>query len=112
MLVLQDFHFGTLGGTSLPLISSAKKVNTTKTMTSKMSQVAHVNKRDDKIVITQVTHSTYTGLMTHRKAKLTTILSVKLASEHTRLLKTVGTHDSYQLVITLASLRVKGQSSS
>ncbi|KAJ9709214.1 hypothetical protein PVL29_000927 [Vitis rotundifolia] len=49
-----------LGGTFLPFIFFTNKMITTKTMTSKKIQVAHVNKGDDKIVITQSTHSTST----------------------------------------------------
>lgn len=80
--------FDMLGGTSLSLISYAKNVITTKTITSKKAQATHANKGDDhKIVITQSTHSTSTSLMTCSKVKSTTALSVKLESEHTHLPK-------------------------
>ena len=70
----------------------------------------HINKDDDKIVITQSTHNTYTSLMTRSKTKSTTAPTTKLASEHTCLLKMVGTCDNYSPFITLAFFRVKVQS--
>lgn len=63
----------------------------------------HVDKGDDKIFITQSQHNTSTSLVTHDKAKSATTPLAKFASEHT-CLKTMGTHNNYQLVITLASL--------
>lgn len=86
--------FGTLDGTSLSLIYFVKKLITTKI---KNTQAAHVKKGDDKIFITQATHSTFMDPTTCSKAKSTTAPSKKLASKHTRLLKTTSTHDSYQL---------------
>ena len=75
---------------------SLKKLITTKTMTLKNILVMHVNKGNDKIVIAQSTHNTFIDLITCSKAKLTTTLSAKQASESIRL------HDKYQLFITLA----------
>lgn len=89
--------FGTLDGTSLSLIYFVKKLITTKTVTFKNTQAAHVKKGDDKIVITQATHSTFMGPTTCSKEKSTIAHLKKLASKHTHLLKTTGTHDSYQL---------------
>ena len=103
--------FEMLDSISLPLILSSKKMITTKTIISKKAQVAHVDKGNDNIIITQSTHSTSTCPMTCSKVKSTTVPSTKLASEHTHLLKTTGMHDSYQPVITLASLGSKRRSS-
>ena len=64
-------------------------------MTFKKAQATHVDKGDDKIVITQLTYNTSMDAMIHSKAKSTTALSTKLASENTPFLKTIGTHDSY-----------------
>ena len=60
-------------------------------MTSKKVQVTHDGKGDDKIVITQLTHSMSTSLATRNKAKSTIAPPRKLASEHTHLLKTTRT---------------------
>lgn len=57
------------------LISFVKKLITTKTMTFKNTQVAHVNKGDDKIVITQATNSTSKSPMTSSKEKSTYVFS-------------------------------------
>lgn len=60
-----------------------------------MTQVACVNKGNDKIIITQSTHNTVIGLMTYSKAKSTTTFSAKQASKHTCLLKLVRTYDEH-----------------
>ena len=100
---------GTPSDTYLPLISFSKKLITTKMMASKNTQVMYVNKSDNKIVITQTTHNTSTGLTTHRKAKSTTAPSAKLVCyKHTCLIK--ETCNNYQPLIALASLGKKGQS--
>ena len=70
----------------------------------------HVNKGNDKIVNAQSTHDAATGLMTRRKAKSTSSLSIKQTSESACLLKSVRTHDEHQPLITLASLEVKSHS--
>ena len=51
-------------------------------MTPKRTQVVHVNKGNDKIVNAQSTHDAATGLMTRRKAKSTSSLSIKQISEY------------------------------
>ena len=76
-------------------------------MTFKKIQVTHVDKGDDKIVITKPTRSTSTGPITRTKAKSTIALSTKLTSEHTHFLKTTRKHDVYQPTITLTSLGAK-----
>ena len=76
-------------------------------MTSKKIQVTHVDKGDDKIVITKPTRCTSTSLITRSKAKSTIAPSTELTSEHTHLLKTTGKRDVYQPAITLTSLRAK-----
>ncbi|KAJ9705246.1 hypothetical protein PVL29_003351 [Vitis rotundifolia] len=79
-------------------------------MAPKRTQVVHVNKGNDKIIITQSTHDAATGPMTHSKAKSTSSLSTKHTSESTYLLKPVRTHDEHQPLITLASLGAKSHS--
>ena len=79
-------------------------------MTPKRTQVVHVNKGNDKIIITQSTHNTATGLMTCSKAKSTSSLSTKQTSESTCLLKPVRTRDEHQPLITLVSLGAKSHS--
>ena len=79
-------------------------------MAPKRTQVVHVNKGNDKIVIAQSTHDTTTGLMTRSKAKSTSSISTKQTSESARLLKQVKTRDEHQPLITLVSLGVKSSS--
>ena len=76
-------------------------------MAPKKTQVVHVNKGNDKIVITQSTHDTATGPMTHSKAKSTSSISTKQTSEFACLLKQVRTRDEHQPLITLVSLGAK-----
>ena len=76
-------------------------------MTPKITQVVHVNKDNDKIVIAQSTHDAATGPMTHRKAKSTSSLSTKQISESACLLKPIRTRDEHQPLITLVSLGAK-----
>ncbi|KAJ9698757.1 hypothetical protein PVL29_007694 [Vitis rotundifolia] len=79
-------------------------------MTPKRTQVVHINKGNDKIVIAQSTHDTATGPMTRSKAKSTSSLSTKQTSESACLLKSIRTHDKHQPLITLASLEAKSHS--
>ncbi|KAJ9678800.1 hypothetical protein PVL29_020866 [Vitis rotundifolia] len=79
-------------------------------MAPKRTQVVHVNKGNDKIVITQSTHDTATGPMTRSKAKSTSSISTKQISESACLLKQVRTHDEHQPFITLVSWGAKSQS--
>ena len=102
--------FGTLGGTSLPLISFVRRLISTTSMAPKRTQVVHDNKGNDKIVIAQSTHDTATGPMTRSKAKSTSSLSTKQASESSCFPKPVRTHDEHQPLITLASLGAKSHS--
>ena len=97
-------------GTSLPLISFVRRLISTSSMTPKRTQVMHVNKGNDKIVIAQSTHDAATGLMTRSKAKSTSSLSTKQTSESSCLLKPVRIHDEHQPLITLASLGAKSHS--
>lgn len=48
-------------------------------MPSRKTQVTHINKCNDKIVITHSTHSTSTGPMNHSKAKTTPSIESKRA---------------------------------
>nr|CAN63871.1 hypothetical protein VITISV_036033 [Vitis vinifera] len=79
-------------------------------MTPKRTQVVHVNKGNDKIVIAQSTHDAATSPMTRSKAKSTSSLSTKQTSEFAYLLKPVRTHDEHQPLITWASLGAKSHS--
>ena len=97
-------------GTSLSLISFVRRLISTTSMTFKRTQVVHVNKGNDKIVIAQSTHDATTGPMTRSKAKSTSSLSTKRTSESACLLKSVRTHDEHQPLITLASLGAKSHS--
>ena len=101
---------GTPNGTSLPLISFIRKLITTMSMVPKRTQVVHVNKGNDKIVIAQSTHNTATGPMTRNKAKSTSSLSTKQTGESVCLLKPVKMRDEHQPFITLAFLRAKSYS--
>ena len=102
--------FGTPDWTSLPLISFVRRLISTTLMTPKRTQVVHVNKGNDKIVIVQSTHDSVTGPMTRRKAKTVSSLSTKQTSESVCLLKLVRTCDEYQPLITLVSLGAKSYS--
>ena len=101
---------GMPGGTSLPLISFVRRLTSTSSMEPKRTQVVHVNKDNDKIVIAQSIHDATTGLMTRSKAKSTSSLSTKQASESACLLKLVRMHDEHQPLITLVSLGAKSHS--
>ena len=79
-------------------------------MTPKRTQVVHVNKGNDKIIIAQSTHDAAMGPMTHSKAKSTSSLSTKQISEFACLLKSVRTCDEHQPLITLVSLGAKSHS--
>ena len=79
-------------------------------MTPKRTQVVHVNKDNDKIIITQLTHDAATGPMTRSKAKSTSSLSTKQTSESACLIKLVRTRDEHQPLITLVSLGAKSHS--
>ncbi|KAJ9690994.1 hypothetical protein PVL29_013252 [Vitis rotundifolia] len=79
-------------------------------MAPKRTQVVHVNKGNDKIVIAQSTHDTATGPMTSSKAKSTSSISTKQISEFVCLLKQVRTRDEHQPLITLVSQGAKSQS--
>ena len=79
-------------------------------MMLKRTQVVHVNKGNDKIIIAQLTHDNAKGLMTLSKAKLTFSLLTKQTSEFAYLLKPVRMHDEHQPLITLVSLGVKSHS--
>lgn len=97
------------GGTSLSLIFFTKKVITTKMMTSKMTQVVHFNKDNDKMVITQLTHNPFISLMTHSKTRITIGISTKQVNMHNHLSKLMRIQDNYHSLIILTSLGVKGQ---
>ena len=73
-------------------------------ITPKKTQVVHVNKGNDKIVIAQSTHDIATSPMNYSKAKSTFSLSTKQSSESACLLKSVRMHDEHQPLITLVSL--------
>ena len=77
-------------------------------MAPKRTQVVHVNKGNDKIVIAQSTHDTAMGPMTRSKAKSTSSISTKQTSESACLLKQVRTRDEHQPLITLVYLGAKG----
>ena len=94
----------------LCLLSLFRRLISTSSMTPKRTQVVHVNKGNDKIIIAQSTHDAAMGPMTHSKAKSTSSLSIKQTSESACLLKPVRTHDEHQPLITLASLEVKSHS--
>ena len=64
-------------------------------MVPKRTQVVHVNKGNDNIVIAQSTHNTATGPMTRNKAKSTSSLSTKQTSESVCLLKSVKMCDEH-----------------
>ena len=102
---------GMPSGTSLPLISFVRRLIIITSMESKRTQVVHVNKGSDTIVIVQSTHNTATGPMTHSKTKSTSSLSTKQISKPAYLLKPVRTCDENQAFITLASFRAKSHSS-
>ena len=97
-------------GTSLPLISFVRRLISTSSMTPKRTQVVHVNKGNDKIVIAQSTHDAAIGPMTRSKAKSTSSISTKQTSESACLLKQVRTRDEHQPLITLVSLGAKSHS--
>lgn len=48
-------------------------------MPSRKTQVTHINRGNDKIVITHSTHSTSMGPMNHNKAKTTPSITSKRA---------------------------------
>lgn len=48
-------------------------------MPSRKTQVTHINKGNDKIAITHLTHSTSTGPMNHSKVKTTPSIASKRA---------------------------------
>ena len=79
-------------------------------MTPKRTQVVHVNKGNDKIVIAQSTHDTTTGPMTRSKAKSTSSFSTKQTRESACLIKPVRMSNEHQPFITLASLGAKSHS--
>ncbi|KAJ9693467.1 hypothetical protein PVL29_012302 [Vitis rotundifolia] len=79
-------------------------------MAPKRTQVVHVNKCNDDLVITQSTHNAATGPMTRNKAKSTSSISTKQTSEFACLLKQVRTRDEHQPLITLVSLGAKSHS--
>ena len=95
---------------SMYLIYFVRRLISTTSIAPKRTQVVHVNKGNDKIVIAQSTHDATMGPMTRSKAKLTSSLSIKQTSESACLLKSVRTHDEHQPLITLASLEVKSHS--
>ena len=68
---------GMLDGMSLSLISFVRRLITITSMASKRTQVVHVNKGSDKIVIVQSTLNIATGPMTRSKTKSTSSLSTK-----------------------------------
>ena len=73
LLILQEFWCiqisGMPGGTSLPLISFVRILVYITSIAPKRTQVVHVNKGDDNIVIAQSTHDAIMGPMTRSKAK-------------------------------------------
>ena len=79
-------------------------------MAPKRTQVVHVNKGNDKIIIAQLTHDIATAPMTRSKEKSTFSLSRKQISKSACLLKLVRTCVEYRPFITLASLGVKSHS--
>ena len=79
-------------------------------ITPKKTQVVHVNKGNDKIVIAQSTHDIATSPMNYSKAKSTFSLSTKQSSESACLLISVRMHDEHQPLITLVSLGAKSHS--
>ena len=79
-------------------------------MAPKRTQVVHVNKGNDKIVIAQSTHDAATGLTTRSKEKSTSSLLTKQTSESACLLKLIRKHDEHQPLITLVSLVAKSRS--
>ena len=91
LLILQDLYeiyaYKFVAHLVGPLISIVRKVIITTLMASKKIQVVHVNKDNDKIVITQSTHNTTMGPMTRSKAKSISSPSTKQTSESTCLLK-------------------------
>lgn len=95
-------------GTSLPIISFVRRLTIITLMTSKRTQVAYVNKDNDKIVIAQLTYNIAIGPMTHSKVKSTSTLSTKQISEPTCLLKPMRTCDKHQSFIALIFLGAKG----
>ena len=99
-----------LSGTSLSLISFVRRLISTTSMAPKRTQVVHVNKGNDKIVIAQSTHDAATGLTTRSKEKSTSSLLTKQTSESACLLKLIRKHDEHQPLITLVSLGVKSSS--
>ena len=98
---------GIPSGTFLRFISFVRRLITTTLMAPKRTQVVHVNKGNDNIIIAQLTHDTSTGPMTRSKAKSISSLSTKQTSESTCLLKSIRTHDAHQPFVTLASLGAK-----
>ena len=64
-------------------------------MAPKRTQVVHVNKDNDNIIIMQSTHDIATGPMTCSKAKSTFSLSTKQTSESTCSLKPVRMFDEH-----------------
>ena len=98
---------GIPSGTFLRFISFVRRLITTTLMAPKRTQVVHVNKGNDNIIIAQLTHDTSTGPMTRSKAKSTSSLSTKQTSESTCLLKPIRTHDAHQPFVSLASLGAK-----
>ena len=101
---------GKPSGTSLPLIYFLRRLISTMSMTPKRTQVVHVNKGNDMIVIVQSTHDTATVPITHSKAKSTSSISTKQISEFACLLKQVRTRDEHQPLITLVPLGAKSHS--
>lgn len=95
-------------GTSLPIISFVRRLTIITLMTSKRTQVAYVNKDNDKIVIAQLTYNIAIGPMTHSKVKSTSTLSTKQISEPTCLLKLMRMRDKHQSFIALILLGAKG----
>ena len=79
-------------------------------MAPKRTQVVHVNKGSDKIVIVQSTLNIATGPMTRSQTKSTSSLSTKQISKFTYLQKPLRTRDENQPFITLASFGAKSHS--
>ena len=94
----------------MSLISFVRRLISTSLMAPKRTQVVHVNKGNDKIVIAQSTHDTATSPMTCSNAKSTSSLSTKQISESTCLLKLVRMCDEHQPLITLVFLGAKSHS--
>ena len=97
------------GGTSLSLMSFVRRLISCTSTAPKRTQVVHVNKGNDKIVIGQSAHNTATGPMNRSKAK-SFLLTTKQTSESACLLKPVRMHDEHQPLITLVSLGAKSHS--